>query len=44
MKLSEEDLKEIYYCFKYSLKIPEDLKKKIFNILIINSEVKYLTF
>jgi hypothetical protein len=44
MKLSEEDLKEIYYCLKYSLKIPEDLKKKIFNILTINSEVKYLTF
>ena len=43
MKLSEEDLKEIYYCLKYSLKIPEDLKKKVFNILTINSGINYLS-
>lgn len=44
MKLSEEDIKEIYYCFKYSLKIPKDLKKKIFKLLVTNSNIKHLYF
>jgi hypothetical protein len=31
--MTEEDVKEIYYCFKYSLNIPKDLKIKLYNIL-----------
>ena len=34
VSLHEEDLKEINYCVKNNLKIPRDVRKKIYKIVL----------
>lgn len=34
VNLHEEDLKEINYCVKNNLKIPKDVRKKIYKIVL----------
>lgn len=36
VSLHEEDLKEINYCIKNNLKIPRDVRKKIFKIVVFS--------